>query len=231
MKSPPEEPPPGGQLQTVKHRRREAPQKSTDGLSFIHASLDDYGLSLAQFRIYCHVSRRAGRDGVCSAAVSKIGKACGLHSNTVRPALKFLVHRRLLAAAHRRGMTTHYRLAPVEGWNPSQKLGGATHHKNSYQTATVICEGTPTKKVEAKLLPEVSPWKGSPGGPRDRWKIESDIQSMDGQIQRLQEDRDLWTDQLGVKHREPEPRPEAKLKIASLRQRKKALLAELDALP
>lgn len=208
--------------------------RSTDGLSFIHSTLDDFGLNPTQFRVYCHVARRAGRDGKCSDSVATFGKACGLHPNTVRPALKLLVEHRLLSMHPRRGQTTFYRRNPWSEWiplpDPSQELLGVPPHKKPYGTPPKDCEGNPSQKTGAKGTPsEVSPFKET-SPPRQRWQIQKDIESVNDQIVRARNDRALWTDQHGTKRPEAQPKPEAQKRIAALKQRLKELGAEMDAL-
>ena len=58
--------------------------------SFIHASLDDAGLSPVEFRVFAHVLRRAGRDGLCFAGAASMAKSCRVNVKTLRKTLRAL---------------------------------------------------------------------------------------------------------------------------------------------
>lgn len=57
---------------------------------FIPAWLDDAALSQAEFRLYCHLCRRAGRDGIAWTNAETISKVCRVSRNTVWPAIENL---------------------------------------------------------------------------------------------------------------------------------------------
>ncbi|MDF5717294.1 MAG: helix-turn-helix domain-containing protein [Rhizonema sp. NSF051] len=86
-------------------------------IPFIPVWLDDYGLTPAEFRVYCHVVRRAGKNGLCWESVPRIAKACRLSRNLTMAALRVLteVHR-LLIKNKRVGETDEYTLAPSSDW-------------------------------------------------------------------------------------------------------------------
>jgi hypothetical protein len=88
---------------------------------FIHSRLDDYGLSPAEFRVYCHMARRGGRD-YAFPAINKIARVCRLHPQTVRQALHFLVKQGLLIRQERPGRTTLYRITPLSAWCPPSSI-------------------------------------------------------------------------------------------------------------
>ena len=95
----------------------EVSQEVQLSIPFIPVWLDDYGLTPAEFRVYCHVVRRAGKNGICWESVPRIGKACRLSRNLTMAALHALteVHR-LLIRNKRVGETDEYTLAPSSGW-------------------------------------------------------------------------------------------------------------------
>lgn len=82
---------------------------------FIPARLDDADLRPNVFRVYCHISRRDGREGAWSS-IAKMARVCRLHPQTVRKALRFLTGQGLLAATPRQGQTTIYHLTPMSTW-------------------------------------------------------------------------------------------------------------------
>jgi helix-turn-helix protein len=139
-----------------------------EDVSFIHSTLDDAGLKLREFRVYCHVSRRAGLKGPCWAALDSMAEVCGMSEATVRKALKALVSRRLLhvkANDGRRGNnggTNHYYLTHPSIWIPTEaplqkNMGG----KKLQGRGTKKLQGDPLQKVTPKGIPsEGIPIKG-----------------------------------------------------------------------
>lgn len=104
-----------------------APQKQNFELSeesqllipFIPAWLDDYGLSSTEFRVYCHVLRRAGKNGKCWESVIKIASACRICRNLTLKALQKLTDvYKLLIRNKRVGETDEYSIAPASLWKP-----------------------------------------------------------------------------------------------------------------
>ena len=79
-----------------------------NAICFISSQLDDYGLSAAQFRVYCHVARRSDPSQSCFESVEHMAAVCRLEAGTVRRALQALTLRRLLHAVPRSGETTLY---------------------------------------------------------------------------------------------------------------------------
>ena len=49
---------------------------------FIHSRLDDFGLTAPEFRVYCHLARRAGRTGRAWSSVQNISGVCLLQGLT-----------------------------------------------------------------------------------------------------------------------------------------------------
>ena len=97
-----------------------------DNAIFIHSNLDEWGLRPHPYRVICHVARR----GECFASVPTIAKACLMHADTVRKALKELVNAGLLIAQYRRGMTTLYRVNHQRIINgPPRKEGSTPYEK------------------------------------------------------------------------------------------------------
>lgn len=127
-----------------------------DGLSFIHSSLDDAGLTPAQFRIYCHVNRRAGRAGVCTESLSNIAEHCSYGDETTRDALKILTARQMLRRNEIAGVGVEYRLTPPREWTgntltpPRKKQRGS---KKSEATPAKKSNHHPSEKVGVKGIP------------------------------------------------------------------------------
>jgi hypothetical protein len=94
-----------------------APQENSKSIPFIPVWLDDYGLSAIEFRIYCHIVRRAGKGGKCWESVPRIAKACRLGRNVTLKALHTLTEiYQLLVRNKRPGETDEYSLAPQSQW-------------------------------------------------------------------------------------------------------------------
>jgi hypothetical protein len=129
---------------------------------FIHSSLDEAGLSPAEFRVLCHIARR----GDCYATIDTIAEVCRMATNTVRKALKSLAAQSFVRATRRDGQTTLHRLTPVSDWKPYAKTsplpkdGRAT--KRTQDTPTKPIEDTPTKRDTQSISPEGNPSKAIP---------------------------------------------------------------------
>lgn len=146
--------------------------KPRDGLSFIHSSLDDYGLTSAQFRVYCHVSRAAGRNGKCYQALGTIARHSGYCKDVAREALHFLTIHCLLSRKHVSGRSNEYRLNPPSEWaKPVDPIGenqrGAKIRamKNSEESPQEKSQGNGSEKIPPKGIPSEDIHKGGVGQP------------------------------------------------------------------
>ena len=125
---------------------------SPDSFIFIHSSLDDYGLTPAQFRVLAHLARRQGRDRAF-ASVERMAQVCRLHPQTVRKALKFLEKSRLIRIQRRFGQTHLIHLRSGHEWAPP-----ATPPSVSESTPATSIPGHPSASDAAKG----SPLEGNP---------------------------------------------------------------------
>lgn len=91
------------------------------GPIFIHSELDDYGLTLVEFRVYARLARRCG-DSEAWESVPNMARDFGVNDRTVQRALKLLILARLVSATLRPGHTTVYKLLPLREWVPSGQL-------------------------------------------------------------------------------------------------------------
>ncbi|MCX6880755.1 MAG: helix-turn-helix domain-containing protein, partial [Verrucomicrobia bacterium] len=64
---------------------------------FIPSWLDDRGLTPHQFRVLCHLHRRAGKDGKCRPSAPSIAATCRINRDTVWPVLERLEELGLIA--------------------------------------------------------------------------------------------------------------------------------------
>src|SRR3954466_16280360 len=95
-------------------------------VAFIHSKLDDYGLSAAQFRVFCRVARR----GDCFEAIENISVGCRLHRKTTEAAIKFLCQRRLLSKEFRLWQSNIYRIRDIGEWLPPLTLNEYSRQNN-----------------------------------------------------------------------------------------------------
>jgi hypothetical protein len=153
----------------------ETPQENEMPAAFIHSALDEYGLTPAQFRIYCHIARRAGSGGSAFACVDSMARVCRLHEKTIIRALAFLTDRRLLEAKRRPGRTTVYRLRPATAWVPH--LSGEVSKVSTsprkpipnHPSQSDTDEGNPIKGNPEKDLSPVPPYQGEAEELVDLW--------------------------------------------------------------
>jgi hypothetical protein len=78
-----------------------------DDGAWIHSELDDFGLSLAEFRVYCHILRRAGTGaGHYWEGSEKAAKLCRTNRHTYDKALATLERYRMIHVQKRKGETS-----------------------------------------------------------------------------------------------------------------------------
>lgn len=92
-------------------------RQSTRGFNaiFIHSSLDDAGLTPQQFRLFAHLSRRAGEDG-CFSSVDNMAEVCKMHPDTVRECQKVLLEKCMIRKHERPGRTTIWEICQPKEW-------------------------------------------------------------------------------------------------------------------
>jgi|GEM_PF-3323391 len=130
---------------------------SESNMVFIHSALDDAGLSMAAFRLFCHLSRRAGKAGVYPAAES-MAKTCRMNQDTVWRSLAELEDRGMLVRTSRPGRSTEVTLEPPSRWrNPGgggkegvpPEFRHGVAEKEGYQVAEKRgYEGYPFKEIQ-----------------------------------------------------------------------------------
>lgn len=85
--------------------------------AFIPAALDEHGLSPREFRVYCHLARRAG-NGECFASAASIARVTRINVKTVRACLRVLLGLNLITTEKRTGQTNLHRLIDSAHWQP-----------------------------------------------------------------------------------------------------------------
>lgn len=140
------------------------PEKTSP--AFIRSEFDDAGLTPTQFRVYCHIVRRAGGiDGAFYESNSNCASHCQIHIKTLRAVIAELLRRKMIALiGYRNGGTKTYRVTCIEEWKPLPngypgiKLGrvskwhGAPAEQIPGTPANPIPE-TPTNRVPTKVIP------------------------------------------------------------------------------
>lgn len=130
--------------------------------AFCPAALDDWGLSLKQFRVYLHVCRRAGK-GACFASQSTIAGHLGLSRKSVNEALRDLVTLGFIDVEKRSGNRRLYRLLPIpprrsDSCNeklqqPDSSTGSVTKSYNTTEESEACCNPSVTTVVTLALQP------------------------------------------------------------------------------
>lgn len=121
---------------------------------FVHSELDDRNLTLAEFRIYCHLARRAG-NGVAYPGIDSMSVICRLSKNTVVAAIKSLEWMGMIQADRKSGMSTRYILTAKSQWKSLDTIA------NEGTVATIPNEVTERPKRGNATVPnEVT--KGNP---------------------------------------------------------------------
>lgn len=93
------------------HDRREL------NLIFLHSTLDDYGLSPAEFRVYSHIARRVGSGGKAAwPSVPSIATKCRIKEDTVWYVLKALENNKLIQIERTLGKPNFYYLTSYSEW-------------------------------------------------------------------------------------------------------------------
>jgi len=96
-----------------------------NGRPFIPAWLDDGDLTPNQFRVMCHLWRRADDSQLCWPSVPSIATVCKIHRDTVWAVLRVLEEKGLIARFEMRGRSNRYRiLIPSGNEGPGGNGGG-----------------------------------------------------------------------------------------------------------
>jgi len=96
---------------------------------YVDSTLDDYGLTMAQFRLMGRIARRAGPQG-CYESIESMAKGCRCHPDTARAAIGYLVHQNIIRVEVRDGRTNIYTVNPMSLWtHPPETDGGPPPRK------------------------------------------------------------------------------------------------------
>lgn len=77
-----------------------------DDGAWIHSELDDFGLSPAEFRVYCHILRRSGTSGHCWETTDNAAKHCRINRKTYEKAIITLEKNNMILVERRTGQSS-----------------------------------------------------------------------------------------------------------------------------
>ncbi len=83
---------------------------------WLNLELDDLDLTPHAFRLYVHIVRRAGKDGMCWESVNNMATHCKMSTGKVKESLKQLCDRTMITRQSRPGYTSIYRVENVDLW-------------------------------------------------------------------------------------------------------------------
>ena len=94
---------------------------------FVHSSLDDFGLSASEFRVFAHLYRRKNnKTGTSWPGIDSIAEKCRLSKQTVCDAIKHLEKHKMIDAIRTSGSKTQYvvkaKTSDVGTWEPFPNL-------------------------------------------------------------------------------------------------------------
>lgn len=137
-------------------------EQKKDGSSFIHSSLDEAGLTVQEFRVFCHISRRAN-GGECYASAESMAAICRIKRDTLFAAIRALESRGMLERESKIGCPTVYRITLAKHWHPSPQTGQveAVTRPPKRDRLGPIPNGDPSPQTGQ----EVSPQTGHPPVP------------------------------------------------------------------
>lgn len=83
--------------------------------TFIHSRVDDLGLTMAEFRVYCHLKRRSNH-GSAWPGIDSMARVCRASRRTVIRAIQGLEKRKMVAVTRVEGEGNRYRLTKPSTW-------------------------------------------------------------------------------------------------------------------
>ena len=115
---------------------------------FIPAWLDDARLSQAEFRLYCHLCRRADKNGIAWPSYQSIQDACGFSHKTVWRIVKELENRGMITKAGKPfGGSCRYRVFPIV--SPGESLDISNSVTTGTIATPIVSLGEPLKAPQS----------------------------------------------------------------------------------
>jgi hypothetical protein len=141
---------------------------------FIPAWLDDSGMDLATFRVYCRILRRAGSTGTCFESIPRIGHECGIGEARTRRAVRWLQEQGAVTVEAQPGRPTLVRV--VQEWRPepvsvptrATRIETDTGIKTDTGTRISFDTGTRIRTDTRRYSQEGTPRKEIPDGTEGR---------------------------------------------------------------
>jgi hypothetical protein len=123
--------------------------------SRISSELDDMGLSVQAFRVYCNLLRRSDKHShSCYPGVRRIAEDCRLNKDTVGHAISELEKAGMLKTHKSHGMRTDYEILPLSEWKMPP---GSVRNEGTVETRngqTVRNGGTPVSETKVHPVSE-----------------------------------------------------------------------------
>jgi len=180
--------------------------KEMTSAGFIHSRFDDAGLTPAQFRLTCHMLRRAGGDGgLFYGSIPNSAKTCRMDPKTARLALKEILKLNVVEIVSApAGRVVTYRVNPIEKWKiqplpkdtPLVKTGRVVKRidtpTNPPPTPLGKTDRHPTQKTPTKVFllrssNEVNPTKGENAPLLEKmlgWQLRKDLRETSDPVER-----------------------------------------------
>lgn len=139
---------------------------------FVHSLLDDSGISVYAFRVYCHIARRANRSGSAFPGMESIARVCKISESSAKRAVKELEERGLLEVRRSAGgsQSNTYILTSPSKWR-TENSREPESNRTGFPQNPVPTEPAPGSHRPAKVIQEGNPI--IPPTPRGAEKDES----------------------------------------------------------
>lgn len=154
----------------MKHKIGDRP----DYGAFIPSELDDYGLDPFTFRVFCHISRRAGTGGREFYEGDKTAAAhCCMDLKTYRKAKHLLEKMGMILIEKRPGQTALIQLQHHKNWNDKPEKGAPKNGStlSQIQPHPKTDQGAPrngSTSTQKRVHPDITaPKNGSRGAPKN----------------------------------------------------------------
>jgi hypothetical protein len=126
--------------------------------AFIPAWLDELQLTAQQFRVYCHLCRRADASGECYPALASISKKCKISVNTVKNSIKELATVNLISIKHGgNNVSNRYTIQPEANVSNGMRNGSNGTSNVSNGTGNVSNETTLAPNGSNEIGKRVNP--------------------------------------------------------------------------
>lgn len=138
--------------------------KLANSIIFVHSMIDDAGLSANEFRVYCHIARRAGA-GLAFPSGDSIAEVCRMNKKTVWTVLAALEERKMITRKNRKGTSNAYVLTTPDEWSRVldwvDPIEGVTQKRYHPVDPKEVPPLDP-KEVPLRISTEGNPHEGNP---------------------------------------------------------------------